>query len=66
MLVIGLKPGESFVVGDQIRIRVVSVDGRRIRIGIEAPKDLPVLRDSIPAGAAVVARMEAEKRTRVA
>jgi carbon storage regulator len=44
MLVLSRKPGETIVVGDDIIITVVSINGNRIKLGIEAPTDVPIKR----------------------
>ena len=38
MLVLTRKTGQSIVIGDQITVRVISVNGDTIRLGIEAPR----------------------------
>ncbi len=47
MLVITRKPSESIIIGDDIIITVVSVRGDKVRIGIEAPKDVTVHRKEV-------------------
>jgi len=47
MLVLSRKPGESVTVGDEVRITVLSVSGKQVRIGIEAPSDIAVHREEI-------------------
>lgn len=47
MLVLSRKKGESIVVSENIRITVVEVRGDKIRLGIEAPKDVPVHRSEV-------------------
>lgn len=44
MLVLSRKQGESIRIGDNIEITIVRVAGNRIRIGITAPKEVPVTR----------------------
>jgi len=44
MLVLTRKRNESIVIGDDIEVRVLSVVGEKVRIGIEAPRDVPVFR----------------------
>ncbi len=44
MLVLSRKPGEQIYIGNHITITVVEIKGNRIRIGIEAPDSVPVLR----------------------
>ena len=47
MLVITRKKGESILVGDNIKIVVLEVRRRQIRLGIESPPDIVVLREEI-------------------
>ena len=47
MLVLSRKVGEEIVVGSNIRITVVAVQGEKVRIGISAPKDVIVDRQEI-------------------
>jgi hypothetical protein len=42
MLVLSRKLGEKIVIGDNIVVTVVKIDRNQIRIGIEAPHDVPV------------------------
>ncbi len=39
MLILARKPGESLYVGDDIRITVLSVQGKQVKIGITLPPD---------------------------
>jgi carbon storage regulator len=47
MLVLSRKLGEKIVIGDNIVVTVVKIDRNQIRIGIEAPSDIPVYREEI-------------------
>jgi carbon storage regulator len=47
MLVLSRKLGEKIVIGDNILVTVVKIDRNQIRIGIEAPSDVPVYREEI-------------------
>jgi carbon storage regulator CsrA len=44
MLVLSRKPGEKVVIGNGITITVVEVKGNRVRVGIEAPDRVRILR----------------------
>lgn len=47
MLVLSRKLDESIMIGDNIIITVVDVIGDKVRLGIEAPKDIPVHRQEV-------------------
>jgi len=47
MLVLTRTPGESIMIGDGIELIVLATDGRKVRIGIKAPSDVPVHRTEI-------------------
>jgi carbon storage regulator len=47
MLVLTRKQGQSIVIGDSIEIFVVEVRGDQIRLGIQAPRSVPVLRREV-------------------
>jgi len=47
MLVLTRKLGETIVIGDDIVIKVVDIHGKQIRLGIEAPKEIPIFRGEI-------------------
>ena len=47
MLILTRKKDESLRIGEDITITVVSVSGGHVRLGIEAPRDLPVHRSEI-------------------
>ena len=42
MLVLTRKVGEEIIIGDDIHVKVVAVQGDRVRLGIEAPRSIPV------------------------
>lgn len=48
MLVITRRPEEYITIGDDIKIMVVRVKGQYVRIGIECPKDMIVIRSGGP------------------
>ena len=47
MLILQRKAGQSLVIGEDITIQVVSVDGARVRLAISAPGDVPILRSEL-------------------
>jgi carbon storage regulator len=47
MLVISRKTSESFVIGNDIRIKILEINGDKVKIGIEAPKSVNVLRSEV-------------------
>ena len=47
MLVLSRKKNETIVVDEHIRITVIEIRGDKVRLGIEAPKDLPVHREEV-------------------
>jgi carbon storage regulator len=49
MLVLTRKASESIIIDDQIKITVLSIDGGKIRLGIDAPREVPVDRAEIHA-----------------
>jgi carbon storage regulator len=47
MLVLSRKLGEKIYIGDNICITVVDIDRGKIRLGIEAPRDVPIFRQEL-------------------
>lgn len=47
MLVLKRKLNESIMIGDGIEIKILSMDKEGVRIGIEAPKEMPIYRKEI-------------------
>lgn len=47
------KPNESIIIGKDIRITVVQVSGKTVKLSIEAPKEIPIVREEL-LGAPVV------------
>jgi carbon storage regulator CsrA len=48
MLVLSRKPEQEIVIGDNIKITVLRVKGNTVRLGIEAPSSIRVLRGELP------------------
>ena len=49
MLVLTRKPQEKIQIGDNITITIIKTKGKTVRVGIEAPTDVPILRGEIAA-----------------
>uniref|UniRef100_A0A7V4G6Q4 Translational regulator CsrA n=1 Tax=Desulfobacca acetoxidans TaxID=60893 RepID=A0A7V4G6Q4_9BACT len=47
MLILTRKAGEGLFIGDDIRLTVLEIRGKQIRLGIEAPANVVVLREEI-------------------
>lgn len=47
MLILTRKTGESIMIGDSVLVKVLGVRAGQIKIGVDAPKDLPVHREEI-------------------
>lgn len=47
MLVLSRKLGEKVYIGDNICITVVDIDRGKIRLGVEAPRDVPIYRQEL-------------------
>ncbi len=47
MLIITRKPGEKIMLGDDVVVHVMEIVGNSVRVGIEAPRSLPVYREEI-------------------
>ena len=47
MLILSRKSGESIVIDGRIRVQIMRVDGDVVKVGIEAPSDVPVHRQEV-------------------
>jgi len=47
MLVLSRKLGQTIVIDDRIRVTVLSIRSNVARLGIEAPKEVPILREEL-------------------
>ena len=47
MLVLTRKTNQSIMIGDEIEVSVLAVSGDKVRIGISAPRDVPVFRKEV-------------------
>ena len=47
MLILQRKPGESLLIGENISMSVVSIEGGRVRLAISAPPEISILRSEL-------------------
>ena len=47
ILVLTRKSNQSIMIGDDIEVSVLSIMGEKVRIGIQAPRDIPVFRKEV-------------------
>jgi carbon storage regulator len=47
VLVLTRKSNESIMIGDDVELSILSVSGDKVRIGIEAPREIPVFRKEV-------------------
>ena len=47
MLVLTRKSNQSIMIGDDIEVSVLAIMGEKVRIGIQAPRDIPVFREEV-------------------
>ena len=59
MLVLTRKSNESIMIGDDIEISILAISGEKARIGIEAPRSVPVFRKEVYNGLAEEERRSA-------
>lgn len=63
MLVLSRKVGETIVINDNITIVISAASDNKVRVGIEAPRDIPVHRGEVYAA---IKRLEAKEAAEVA
>ena len=47
MLILTRRVGESLIIGDDVVVNILGVKGNKVRIGVDAPKEVPVHREEI-------------------
>ena len=53
MLILQRKAGESLIIGDEVEVSVLSVEAGRVRLAIQAPKSVSILRSELKTAAEV-------------
>lgn len=47
MLVLSRRMGEALIIGDNVKLSILGINGGQVRIGIEAPRDVTIHREEI-------------------
>jgi carbon storage regulator len=47
MLVLNRKPGERVMIGDEIEVTVLRVQGNQVKLGIRSPEEIPIHREEL-------------------
>jgi len=47
MLILSRKPGESIVIDGRIIVKIMRLDGELVKVGIEAPAEVPIHREEV-------------------
>jgi carbon storage regulator len=47
MLVIRRREGESLLIGDQIEVEILEINGSQVKLGVHAPREIPILRKEV-------------------
>ena len=65
MLVLSRKKDEKIVIGDKITLLVIDIRGDKVRLGIEAPKDVAVHRQEVYEAIQKEMEMESEPKSQM-
>ncbi|MBC6903994.1 carbon storage regulator [Saccharophagus sp. K07] len=47
MLILSRKTGEKLMIGDDVELTILGIKGNQVRVGVSAPKDVPVHREEV-------------------
>ena len=61
MLAFELKPNGRFFIGDNVCVQLVSVNGNRVRVAVQAPRHLEIMREELLDVEDAAARLQAAK-----
>lgn len=53
MLILHRKKGESLVINENIKITIIDISGEKVKIAVEAPREIPILRTELITAAEV-------------
>lgn len=65
MLVLTRRPGQSIVIGDSVELVVVRIEGDRVVLGIEAPREVRVVRSELLRAVESENQVSSEARARI-
>ncbi|MBU3673653.1 MAG: carbon storage regulator CsrA [Solirubrobacteraceae bacterium] len=51
MLVLTRKTNQTIMIGDEIEVTILSISGEKVRLGIKAPREVPVFREEVTGSA---------------
>ncbi len=60
MLVLSRKPGEKILIGDKVQITIVRIGPNTVRLGIDAPRDMNIVREELCLGGEAGQEIEIE------
>ncbi len=63
MLILTRRPNESIYIGEDIRIKVLSLQGKQVKLGIDVPDDVTVYREEVYLRVTEENRLALETRT---
>ena len=47
MLILTRSPEQTLIIGDNVRIKVLGITGKQVKLGIDAPRSVPVVRQEL-------------------
>jgi carbon storage regulator len=47
MLILSRKTGEKLMIGDDVELTILGIKGNQVRVGVSAPKEIPVHREEV-------------------